>query len=151
MAGDPKAIHEALETRLKAGTIDNTYDVFAFPMPSKAGPKIEVIPGAGGEPWINYWDTFGPDGIAIMHVTIRATLEGLADEDVALRAWRLASTGLSQAAAAQALSIPDAIHADKTLGGTVQTIIVGEVTWNEDTAVLEWPARIVLKKNTATV
>lgn len=144
MALDLEAIHRAVAEALEP--VRDGFDLFAYPEPSVAGPKIEVIPGGSVGEYVAYFGTFGENGHADAVVTVRATVAGLSAQDRALAIWRLAGSGSTVSK-----SIVDALMYDKTLGGVVKTVMPLTGSWDEDADTFEVPVAIVTQKSGAQV
>lgn len=146
MAFDLKAMHEAMASQLQSVATAAGMNVYAFSEPSKTGPKIEVIPD--GE-YIAYWGSFSASGHGDVSVIVRASVAGLNAETRALAVWQLAGVGDDAASNAQPQSIVDALMADKTLGGTVATLVPSLGYWDDEASTFEVPVRVTLKKSGA--
>lgn len=147
MGADLKAIHEACATRIEAG-IARDWNVAAFPYSGKPLPLIEVWPGAGD--YIAYWGTFGASGTADLVLDIHIQVSTGEAFTTFKQITDMLSIGTGHTS-----SIADALHEDKTLGGTVQTLIVRSARWEVDDdnlgSVAVIPVEIVLRKSGAAV
>lgn len=152
MAGQVVEVHRALAKQLSENLkVLNNFNFLAFPDASTMGTdnKIEVWPGTGD--YIEYWGTFGPDGVKSVNVRLRIqTVMG-----DAVTAGELIAELVSAGAGAER-SIWEALLADKTLGGVAETIAVpGTVEYDVDDetyAHVAWvPLQVVLRKSGASV
>ena len=149
MAGQVVEAHRALAEQLRQRHNHNQFSYLAFPDRGTLGNKIEVWPGSGD--YIEYWGTFGPDGVKSVNVRLRIqTVMG-----DAVTAGELIAELVSAGAGAER-SIWEALLADKTLGGVAETIAVpGTVEYDVDDetyAHVAWvPLQVVLRKSGASV
>jgi hypothetical protein len=148
---NPKAIHEALANQIRA-RISADVEVYAWPQRSPANKSVTVWPGSGGE-WINYIETFGANGTAIMMVELVIDFDSIDDESEFALLSDLASCGTSGGTGAPS-SLFDAVHSDRSLGGAVQDAIVLTASWSADPSVplqARLPVQIILSKVQAEV
>lgn len=147
MAANLKLIHEACATRLNAG-IARDWNVAAFPYSGKPLPLIEVWPGSGD--YIAYWGTFGASGTADLVLDIRIQV---ATGDAFTTFKQI--TDMLSVGTGHTSSVIDALMADKTLGGTVETLRVLTGRWPVDDdnlgSVAIVPVELVLRKSGAVV
>lgn len=118
-------VHVAFADQLRSRVARNDLSFHAWPDLSAPPNKIEVWPAAGT--YVGYWGTFGANGTA--DVMVRLRLE-VAHGDAATAGdmvTRLLSVGSGESA-----SIVDAIVADPTLGGAVETVRVMSAEWDVD-------------------
>lgn len=150
MALDVEAIHQALANQIAAGIARGNganQDITVRPYPFSAAelPRIEIHPGS---PWVVYFGTFGSAGISDVNVIVVVELETANAET-----WLGQASGLVSAGTGETNSIVDAILADPTLGGVVQTCMVGDVEWGDSRAqfgqMLMIPVGIKAKKTGA--
>lgn len=145
MAGvNLNAIHRALADQLRTNIARDTA-TNPFPIGTTTYPCITVYPAAGT--YIDYWKTFGPNGNA--DLMVRLKLEVDSDNEsmfIKIADYLSVGTGFTS-------SIIDAIHADRTLGGTVEDALVLTAEWDaeNDPSVAWLPVSIILKKQNAEV
>jgi hypothetical protein len=145
MAVDLEAIHRAAAAQLSEH-LDRETNVVAFPTGSVIPPQITVHSDTAG--YLAYFGTMGPDGEADLMLRLKIEVEAVDVESVCLKmcAYLGIVTGNGS-------SVPDAIHVDRTLGGTVADCVALTAEWDSDgdprTA---WvPLRIILHKQNAEV
>lgn len=129
MALDVEAIHEALANQIAAGIArgngaSQSITVRPYPFSDADLPRIEIHPG---NPWLVYFGTFGAAGISDVNVTVVVELETANGAT-----WLGQASDLLNAGTGETNSIVDAIVADVTLGGVVQTCVVGDPEWPGD-------------------
>lgn len=140
---DLKAVHEALADQIRAGIADaGKFTVQPFPSTS-ARPVIEVWPDTD---YITYVETFGARGVSTIRLVVRVLLSNANAETEWLAACRLLSAGTGFTS-----SITDAVMADKTLGGAVATVQIGNASWTPDEAAVDIPIDVHLNKIGAQV
>ena len=75
MAANLEAIHRALaaQIRTRIGVAGRDIDTNPFDINPPTFPAITVLTDS---PYIDYWDTFGPNGKAVMKLRLRLDVEG---------------------------------------------------------------------------
>ena len=143
MAANLEAIHRALADQLRAN-ISRDIDTNPFDINPPTFPAITVLTDS---PYIDYWDTFGPNGKAVMKLRLRLDVEG-DPESMAIQICAYLSIGTGNTS-----SIADAVHLDKTLGGLVEQCIVLSAEFpNDSEPGVAWvPVQIILGKTLAVV
>lgn len=115
MALGLQTIREALETRLSTYLASGSRqtNVYAYPPETLQYPAIGIHTGEGD--YITYWETMSDSGVASVRFVIRIYAAArYVDAQMAVDAYLSAGSGFTS-------SIVNAILADKTLGGTVET------------------------------
>lgn len=140
--GDLDALHRALSTQL-AANIARDWNFAPFPYSGKSVPLIEVWPD---DDYVQYFGTFGANGVAEVHVRLRVEVSTADAETTFKQITDVLSTGTGETS-----SIPDAVNVDPSLGGVVRSATVLSAEWDtSDLANVAWvPVRIVLNKSGA--
>ena len=147
MGCDLKRIHQALADQVRA-RINADVEVYAWPQRTPANKSVTVYPGASG-PYVDYFGTMGANGMAAMSVELVVEFVSIDDESE----FSLLSELLSVGTGAEA-SIVDAVHADVSLGGLVQSATILTVDWPFDPAgpiTARLPCNILFLKEGAEV
>jgi hypothetical protein len=143
MAFDPKAIREAIKDQLKLH-IAKDIEVFEYKPASPNYPYIAILTD---DPYVGYHETFKSSSTGAL-CDVRMLLE-VAQNGEAQNAQMYVDDLLSSGTG-RTSSVIDAIEADRTLGGKVDTCIVsraGPIVPNEEgaaTALL--PLQIALRR-----
>lgn len=148
MALDPDAIHRALASQL-AANIAKDWNFAPWPFAGEPAPCVEVWPDEGENGrYIDYFSTFGGNGVATLYVRLRVEVSAANAETVFKRMTDVLASGTGETS-----SIADAVNTDPTLGGVVRSATVLGCEWpaNEgDLATVAWvPVRIVTNKSGA--
>jgi hypothetical protein len=143
-----KVIREAVETRLANvtnGVRGRPTNIYAHPPRFPPPPWIGVKPGVGGE-YVAYFETFGRGGKATVLLTIEVGIVASEiSQQIAMDDYLSVGSGFTS-------SIVDALLADVTLGGAVDTIKIGNATepqWEDsdrDVLIARIPLEIVATK-----
>jgi hypothetical protein len=112
MALDLTEIRTALATQIVDGVADG---LNGYPYP-KAAPALPAVEIHAGEPYVNYHVTFGEAAHMDVQLEIQLLIPRGDHETSQQIVDRLLSTGGGATS-----SVIDAVEADKTLGGTVQS------------------------------
>jgi len=146
MSLDLAVIHEALAAQIR-GFVSRDINVAAFPYAGKPAPYVEVWPDPE---WIAYGGTMGPNGLADIQVVLRLAVSTANPETAFRQVTDFCSVGTGNPS-----SIPDAVMADRTLGGSVSDAVVLFARWltDEESAaqVVEIPVVIRVPKEGAQV
>lgn len=149
MSLDLVKIRAAVETALKSPMKSAGVDVQAYVQPSPPFPIIGVFPPQST--YVDYWQTFGPDGRADVMLELRTAVSYGAVDSMRL-IDELLSVGTGQNK-----SIIDAVMAARTLGGVVEDCVPltarTQPIGGENSGMFEAviPLRIITKKEGATV
>ncbi len=119
------AIHENVAVQLRNRVALNDISFHAYPDASAPANKIEVWPGSGT--YVGYWGTFGSNGTADVMFRIRVEVAHGDASTGGRKMVELLGVGSTEHA-----SIVDAIVADPTLGGAVETTRVIDCEWDVD-------------------
>ena len=142
MSFDLRAIHNGVADAIRGGVQRATgLDVKAFPFGSHDRPFIEIWPAPD---YINYFLSMTSEGRGDINLLVHGEL-AVGDAETGFR-WM---TDLMSSGTGFDSSVPDALRADKTLGGVVEDCVPLEATWevNDDGAlVFEIPVRVIAKK-----
>jgi len=122
MVGDLVAIHEAVAEMLRA-KVGTDVEVYAYPEYAGNLPKITVEPG---DPYVVPFETFGANGRASVNLRIVCETNNQDGES----AHKVLAELLSWGGDGDDRSILDTLMADKTLRGTVETLIPAEHTYS---------------------
>ena len=107
-----RAIREAIKAQLDAAGFDRSVTVYAYHPGSLTFPCIIVRPASD---YVGYFTTFGENGLADVQFEIEIQTTGrVIDAQMALDDWLSVGSGATS-------SLVDALMADVTLGGAVQT------------------------------
>lgn len=139
------AIREALADQIQGG-ISEEISCFPYNTP-KTGTCVVI---REPDQYVGYYETFGTDGLADVQLLVDLIVSAQS-EDAQRLLDEMRSVGLGMAN-----SVVDAIHADKTLNGTVDTCIVRSATGTQaygpdgsSQLVSTLPIEIVLSKGGA--
>lgn len=102
-------IREALKAQLDANLTGREQTVHAHPQGDYTYPAIVIDLDDGDA--IDYWQTFGPGGLAAVRFVVLVETAGLDRESASIARDDYLSVGSGNGS-----SIIDAIHADRTLG-----------------------------------
>lgn len=142
MAFDPEEIRKALAEQLDE--VLSEVNVYWYEPTAPVLPAVYIRPAPDG--YINYFATGGSNGTGDIILEIVAEVGGADAENVAseLNAFVRAGAGFEN-------SIPDAVMRNRTLGQVVQDCVVlgADVDELEGKAVM--PARVIAKKQEASV
>ncbi len=111
MSLDLKAIRTALAAQLTAN-IDRATNVYAYEVDSPAYPYVIVKPAAGD--YVGYFGSFGPNGVA--DVMFELEIATIAGDPISMG---IAMDAYLSSGSTFGSSVVDAVHTDRTLGGTV--------------------------------
>ena len=138
MSLDLDRIHQAVATAVRAAVGDE-FTVHAYPGEGGTGPYIEIAPGA---PYVAYFATMGTNGRADVNVTVRG-FPMTGNAETAFRrvvAYLASGTDFPR-------SIVDALMADKSLGGVVESCVALTAEWVADEELFEIPVEIIALKS----
>lgn len=144
MSVDLEAIHRALAAQIRANVAEDT-NVYPFPMAGRMPPCITVYPAAGT--YLDYWKTFGPNGDADMMVRLKVEVDAAEGESSGIKMCRYLGVGVGNTS-----SVIDAVMADRTLGGTVDSAVILTAEWADpdtDPGVAWFDVSIILSKQNA--
>lgn len=116
MALDLYAITKAIATQIDTGT-NRAIATYALVPP--ATPQFPCVIVRANEQFVTYFDTFGDNRLCDVQLELLVMHQGTSDEDSQIAVLDMLSAG-----AGKTNSVIDALMADQTLGGTVQTCIV---------------------------
>lgn len=139
-----QTIRVAVADQLRAN-LDRQVTVRPYSHAGSSYPRITIRPD---DPYVSYFQTMGPDGIADVALIIRVAV-WTGDQDSTENVMDdFLSVGLNNES-----SIIDALMADQTLGGLVQTLLpltAGETKWGEqDGCYCDIPIIVTVKKQGA--
>jgi len=110
MSLDLKAIRTALAAQLTAN-IDRQTNVYAYEVDSPSYPYVIVRPAAD---YVGYFGSFGPNGVA--DVMLELEIATIAGDPISMG---MAMDAYLSSGSTFGSSVVDAVHTDRTLGGTV--------------------------------
>lgn len=151
VGADFQPIHEALATQIfnyvAAG--GRQTNVKPFPDGGLNFPQITVHSDHGT--YIDYWGTLGANGVASVFVRLKIELDSSAGpKSVCIAMLDYLSVGTGNP-----VSVIDAVHSDRSLGGTCGPNAAAALTaeWDSDTEPnVAWiPVQILLNKQNAQV
>lgn len=135
---DLKAIHKAAANKITAGVADaGDFTIKAFPS-TVPRPAIEVHPA---EDYITYFETSGPEGLAVVRLVVKIYLAAANSETEWMEMARLLSAGTGHTS-----SVIAALMADHTLGSVVTTSFVGDASWNPQDGTVDIPVEVRVNK-----
>lgn len=140
-----KEIREAIKTQL-ANKFDRGLNVYAYHPGSVQYPCLIVRPASD---YVEYFATFGGNGLSDVNFELELMVVGrLVDAQIVIDDFLSVGTG-------SAASIVDALMADPTLGGKVQTVRplsalgYGDVESGDGPLSVRIPLAVTIKKNGA--
>lgn len=110
----PRAIKEALKVQIDNWT-QRVTNVYAYGTDGLAGPRVVMI---SPDDYIQYFETFGSDGLAGMELELKVTAPNAGKIDAQIALDDYLSVGTNNPA-----SLVDAVNSSNTLGGLVQSIV----------------------------
>lgn len=120
---DPDVIHRALAAQLRAN-IAADVNVYAWPVPDDTGgyPRLTVVPARS--PYVDYFESFGPFGRVTLRLRVLVEANAANDESVFAQVCQFLAVGPGAGS-----SIAEAILADTTLGGVVDSAVPMSGEW----------------------
>lgn len=150
VGADFQPIHEALATQIRAYVNAGGRQTNVSPFPDGATNFPQITVHSNTSTYVDYFGTMGPNGVASMFVRIKIELDSSAGPTsvcIAMLDYLSVGTG-------NPVSVIDAIHSDRSLGGVVGLNGAAALTaeWDSDTdpGVAWIPVQILLNKQNAS-
>lgn len=134
------AICEALKAQLDANLVGRQQNVYAYPVPTPKVPSITIEPDSGD--FVDYFQTMGATGLSALRLVLVMNPGPSTDaQSMFIRLYDYLSAGTGNRS-----SVVDAVMADKSLGGVVDSCTVLRAEVDVDSVTARLPVQILVRK-----